>query len=843
MHKAVISAVLFLSLVGFEVAGALASEPTVIAGETVWSGSVSISEDVLVLAGATLTIQAGTTVTVHGSESTQTQPEFFSPLTEITVRGRLVANGTPSAPVRFVVGATESQVDSEAEWAGIHIDGGFLHLSEVAISGAESGVTVMGGRAELDGAKLTGNRHGLVVVRAEASVSAVNSSFSANDYGVVLLNGAQVEQQACLVSNNRKQDWHARDLRRAIPDAKVYSAPRPEEESSYGSESLLGTVIWRDRVVVNGVVRIPVGGRLIIMPGTVVEFSRSDSNGDGIGENGLMVMGMLIAKGTAERPIIFRSAEKQARRGDWDAINIYASDGFQNLLEYCLIEDAYRAVHLHYSNVLINRAVLRHNYRGLQFQESLVTVVGSDIHDNRSAMRARDSELLLAGNRIYDNQMGPYLYRITGRVADNQVSANYLDGLRIREGALTVEENYLAGNRYGLSVSYSVFGNFSRNVLSDNVESGLTLKGTDRIDVAGNFIQGNGGNGISLLHSQALIRGNQISRNNERGIGVNFFNGLITENNLVGNTLYAIGLESGGAVAAPGNWYGEGTDVAAAINDQADEPDKGVVSYQPVRPQPVPFTWPLATIAADTVWEGEVVVPRRVDLNLGAKLEVTAGAWVKFAKGSSLWLYGNLFALGTPEQRIRFTADEVTKDDTYWDQLTTEKAIARFDHCDFENAYMAVHVHFSDVKINSCTFRNNESGVRFRGGPVEISDSFFEGNVYGIVSYFARGRLTGNYFTGNDIGILVRSERNRGLVITGNNISDNVRHNLRLGDFNQNQDVNAQNNWWGKGDPRAKIYDSFNEPGIGLVYYQPYATEPFVLKGAAGAYQRDSHEK
>ena len=74
---------------------------------------------------------------------------------------------------------------------------------------------------------------------------------------------------------------------------------------------LSGETIWRDTVAVNGIVRVPEGSRLVILPGTIVEFGERDTNGDGIGENGLLIQGVIIAKGTPKAPIVFRSTGKR----------------------------------------------------------------------------------------------------------------------------------------------------------------------------------------------------------------------------------------------------------------------------------------------------------------------------------------------------------------------------------------------------------------------------------------------------------------------------------------------------------------------------------------------------
>ncbi|MDP2058753.1 MAG: NosD domain-containing protein, partial [Flavobacteriaceae bacterium] len=478
----------------------------------------------------------------------------------------------------------------------------------------------------------------------------------------------------------------------------------------------MGTVIWHYRVRVNGVVRIPATSRLIIMPGTVVEFTKNDTNEDGIGENGLLVMGMLVAKGTKEKPIIFRSAEKDRQAGDWDAINIYTSDGFQNILEHVQVEDAYRALHIHFSNVYVGNSVFRGNYRGMQFQESLVEVKGTEIYGNKSAIRARDSELRFVGNRVFDNYFGPNLYRITGEVSSNLFSGNLSDGLRVREGGLDVKENTILTNRYGLTVAYANFGSFHDNIISYNQEIGIALKGTDNIKVSRNFVQLNGVNGMSILTASAEIQGNHFADNGERGIGVISFKGLIEGNNFVNNGLYAIGLDGVSDISAPNNWWGSGVDMEKIIFDRKDKAGLGLVDYEIALEKPIAFTWPVPQILVDTVWDGEFILPQRVDTQMGSFLSVKPGSVIKFGKDVSLWLFGKFEAVGLPDKRILFTAEKETEDQLYWDQITTEKNSAVFKFCDFQNGNMALHSHFSNVEVNNCRFRRIDSGFRARGG-------------------------------------------------------------------------------------------------------------------------------
>jgi hypothetical protein len=158
-------------------------------------------------------------------------------------------------------------------------------------------------------------------------VSAGSTRITGNDYGVFLFDGAEVAGTDLVVSGNRKKDRYSGSLR-TISDRTEYVAPTGMmTPRRYGDDVLLGETVWQGKIVISGIVRVPENSRLVVLPGTVVEFHRKDTTGSGIGENGLLIQGRFIAKGTPKQPIFFRSAEKERRPGDWDAINIMNSDG------------------------------------------------------------------------------------------------------------------------------------------------------------------------------------------------------------------------------------------------------------------------------------------------------------------------------------------------------------------------------------------------------------------------------------------------------------------------------------------------------------------------------------
>lgn len=796
------------------------SHAVTLSKDTVWQGDIKVDEDLLVPAGVTLTVRAGTRIKVASAESTKTDPEYVSPLTEITIRGTLKVEGTQKAPVDF------AGMDGKAgSWAGIIIDQGVAEVRSFSVKNAETALYVVDGSAVIHDSLIKDNRYGVVVQGSAAVVLIEDSLVSENEYGVFTYQGARLSLQRSIVSGNRKKDSYSTSAKSFIAPEPLAVKIEPPVSRRYQDEVFRGDTIWQGRIEIAGMIRVPEGSRLFILPGTIVEFLKKDTTGYGIGENGLLIQGRLIAKGTPDNPIIFRSAEKVKKMGDWDSINIMNSAGAQNLLENCRIEHAYRALHFHYSHVGLYNSQLSNNYRGIQFQESLVLLKGNHIYGNKSGVQGRDSDVALTDNVISANGLGANFFRANLTARDNRITANGKEGLRIREGISSLQENFIDGNRFGLMVADMFYGDYSRNSITNNLEIGLSLKNADNLEIAGNIVAANGFNGLNIQESRAKIAGNLISDNGERGIGVQSFDGEITGNNFVKNRLYAIDLDGSNNVAAPGNWWG-GDDPAKVIFDKHADSSRGTVLYDAPAALPFRFVWPLPMVRTDVVWRGIIAVPLPVTVLNGVELTVAPFTTVEFSEGAGMLVKGRLIARGEKAGKIRFTSDR-KKGAGDWDEIQLEYATGSvISDCFFEYATWGLHSHFTNLVVYDSHFTNNFGGMRFRSGPAEIRNSTFENNTIGIRAYIGNAVIRGNTIRKNETGIFVR-EKGGGLIITGNNIYDNSNYGIRVGDFN-NEDVNAKGNWWGGTDPVSAIFDDNNEPGIGKVLIMP------VLAGPAG---------
>ncbi|MDT8440983.1 MAG: NosD domain-containing protein [Desulfuromonadales bacterium] len=137
------------------------------AGDLFWEGRVVMAGDVLILAGGSLTIRAGTEVLVEPAEGTQIDPDYLSSQTELLVRGRLDSAGTGSAPVRFLL--VDPDVAESYAWAGITLDrAGDSRIVQTEISRADTAIRLVASSPLIEGNRIVGNRYGIIVQQQSA---------------------------------------------------------------------------------------------------------------------------------------------------------------------------------------------------------------------------------------------------------------------------------------------------------------------------------------------------------------------------------------------------------------------------------------------------------------------------------------------------------------------------------------------------------------------------------------------------------------------------------------------------------------------------------------------------
>jgi parallel beta-helix repeat protein len=239
--------------------------------------------------------------------------------------------------------------------------------------------------------------------------------------------------------------------------------------TEFNMTTLLEDMTWSGEVIVNGDIYVPVGVTLTIMPGATIKFKRIDENSDQnmfdidspyYPQAELIIRGRLIAKGTPKEHIVFRSAEVDARPGDWGAINFLGSD--DNVIEYARIINGYNGVHAHGSSVRIAHNEFVMNGVGVSFKaeeetpgvpwfgkRSKVTITDNLFAKNKGGIGFRNSDAEISHNEIINNKFfGIWAKeKSQARVTYNEITGNKKGIYLYQAQGVVFEFNNIYDNR------------------------------------------------------------------------------------------------------------------------------------------------------------------------------------------------------------------------------------------------------------------------------------------------------------------------------------------------------------------------------------------------------------
>lgn len=329
-----------------------------------------------------------------------------------------------------------------------------------------------------------------------------------------------------------------------------------------GEQTIYEDSLWEGEVRIDGILTVAPEVRLEIRPGTRVLFTRIDTDGDGLGESELFIQGILAARGTAEAPILFSSAELHPVSGDWGAINMMATTE-PGILSHCVVEYATRGFHAHFAEASIESSLFRHNYQAIQFQDARVTLENLVIENNRNALQFRDSEAILRDLLIRDNLWAMRSLYGTIRMERTQILGNRLNGLNLRESYLEAEESLFAGNRRGLYLQDSE-ARLEACRFENNLEHGVLLENSI-VSGRANSLSGNGRSGLRFVDSR----------------------GELHQGAILDNGIHSIFNEGATDADLRFNWWGslDAARIGADILDGEDRPGLGLVRIEPILEQ------------------------------------------------------------------------------------------------------------------------------------------------------------------------------------------------------------------------------------------------------------------
>lgn len=483
-----------------------------ITADTVWSGVVTVKEDTRVAPGATLTIEAGTRVLFNEAESTKTDPQFWNPDTELSVEGALVVKGAAGGEVFFG--------PNGGAWGGLVLaPGSKVTIEHAQVAGAQEAVLALGSELKLKNVTLKDSEYGLVMgpgaggAFERVAIDHCEKAYSDLRGKATGLPGG-VEVLRSLDADVLLKKWPSE------PAPKRPPAKKPDAAREFvGEHTVNGTETWKGNVIIGSRVTVPPGSTLKIMPGTRVSFRKIDTNGDGLGEGELLVLGSIRCIGTVAEPVVFESAEENPAPGDWDKVSIISSEDPENRFEYSEFHHGVQALHSHFSSFSVANCFFSENLRALQFQESARAAVrDSHFKNNKQALRFRDSSVALYNCRLEGNDYGLHAFRCDLKIEKLTLSDTSLGGILAKESRLEILDSTFERNRSALRAK----GEGSALTLkagrfSGMVESGVSLEGVSaRISESG--FDGAGLDLVGLEGSEVVFRKNTFGASGRSAI-------------------------------------------------------------------------------------------------------------------------------------------------------------------------------------------------------------------------------------------------------------------------------------------------------------------------------------
>jgi parallel beta-helix repeat protein len=197
LRPPIVAALLAAGLVPLLAARLLAA-PIEIVKDTVWEGTVDVSDDVRVLKGATLLIQPGTTVRFASIKN-----EVGLPTVRLLINGSLIAQGTADRPITFTSAAKDPR---PGDWAGIFVESSNERpnrLRHVSIRHAFIGLSGMHSILMAEDTVIRDCATGLYAFQ-EFNGWMFQSSLSGNDIGLHFHQNTSFHVENCEISGNSR---------------------------------------------------------------------------------------------------------------------------------------------------------------------------------------------------------------------------------------------------------------------------------------------------------------------------------------------------------------------------------------------------------------------------------------------------------------------------------------------------------------------------------------------------------------------------------------------------------------------------------------------------------------
>lgn len=517
---------------------------------------------------------------------------------------------------------------------------------------------------------------------------------------------------------------------------------------------------------------------LTIEPGAIITFAsgRGLNIGYGSGSSGAV----LLANGTADKPITFTSAAASKSPGDWDFIGFYDGTSSASSMEYCVVEygggysDNYGEIYINGSSVSINNSTIRYSGAlgiGLSDDGWFESFSGNTMADN--ALYA----ISIYGNYVHTIGEGNTLSTVKGILVKGddieqenatwlKQTCAYVIGGDLYVGSATgstltlmpgVDMRFSSGK--GINVGYG--SNEFGTLIAEGTEADHIIFTSSAPDISRspgdwNFIgfYDGAGNNSSLAYCDFSYGGgysNNYGTINVSGSGISVVNSTFTSSESQGISLR----DDGYFVNFTGNTFGDNGTVPIEIYGNYAHTIGDGNTFT---------TGPGILVRADDMEQSDVTwlkqdIPYLIDGTIyigstsGARLNIEPGATIKFTNSSRINVgynsgeFGTLVADGEPGDRITFTSGAASGFEAPgdWDGIWFYDGTGNgtlLDHC-----VISYGGGYSNNSGN-LSVKNETAGV-----PVISNCEISHSESYGIyLDNTASPTLTDNIFDSNGLG-------------------------------------------------------------------------------------------
>jgi len=545
------------------------------------------------------------------------------------------------------------------------------------------------------------------------------------------------------------------------------------------------------------------GAKLILMPGTVLQFASGA---------GLIVNGELQVLGNSATPVSFSSLTQT--NGSWPGIKLNATS-VNSIIDWAVIEYASIGVEVNAGslNTRIANSIIQNSYfDGIRFNGAGGEVINNTITFNNyfdsNGIRLNSASPLISGNTITNNKRGIYISGASnplinmGNVITNNQNGIYLLGSGGNNPQPVINGNVIHDNR-------DSFADY-------NIQVGGFVQGEDVvIDATGNWW---GTTVISDIASTIVSRSNSgissfpyidfsgfldaVDGNPFPIPGISLPIFIEVDTTLVAGVPY---FASSDVIVKPGITLTIESGVILQFGKDMDLIVDGTLEVSGTQVSPVTFTSQNGEIATSS-WGGIVINTTSQNTSIDWAVIEYARTAVRINSGSN---------------NTSVTNSEIRTNQTgiYFDGASGI-ASGNNIHDNSSNGIRVLNaspeIDFNTISSNG-VFSQNSSGISLSGASPLIRGNTITNNYNGLTLSFASNPTInlGNVITNNRNGIKLSG--NAGIspqpIINANEIHTNSSNNIFATGYPStgNNVIDATRNWWNTTDPgeiAASIYDN-----------------------------------